>query len=553
MLLDVRPDHLKMVQNILQRFVPDREVWAFGSRAKWLAKEYSDLDLCVLGETPLSFSTLGLLEEAFDESDLPYKVDVVDWATTSSSFQQIIQRDKVVVQGVGRVSPSDQATEISRCDNLTYGTDWQVYKLGDLIYVKHGFAFKSEYFSEVPTEYQLVTPGNFAIGGGFQLGKGKYYSGTVPSNYVLKKGDVVVTMTDLSRAADTLGYSALIPETVGTTWLHNQRVGLVEVKPEAPIRLGYLHYLLRSKEYRHCVVSSATGSTVKHTAPSRICDFQFSLPSVAEQEEIGKVLGTLDDRIALLRETNATLEGIAQALFKSWFVDFDPVHAKQQGIAPAGMDETTAALFPDGFETSELGLVPRGWKVETIYNVASVIYGAPFASKKFTSEKVGKPLVRIRDLKDEMPGIYTDEIHPKGYLIQPGDIVVGMDGEFRAYLWGGEPAWLNQRVCVFAPKQGVPAIFVHRSVIPLLAQVEATETATTVIHLGKNDIDRFKVVAPHKPVLEVFDAITSPLYARVVENKQQAQTLSTLRDTLLPRLISGQLRLSAAMLDEVKA
>lgn len=98
MLLDIRPDHLKIVQNILQAFIPEREVWAFGSRAKGTAKRYSDLDLCVVGETPLSFQTLGLMEEAFDLSDLPYKVDVVDWATTSESFRKIIEREKVNVQ-----------------------------------------------------------------------------------------------------------------------------------------------------------------------------------------------------------------------------------------------------------------------------------------------------------------------------------------------------------------------------------------------------------------------------------------------------------------------
>ncbi len=106
MLLDLRTDHLKIAQDILQKFVPERAVWAFGSRAKWTAKEYSDLDLCIVGKTPLSFRTLGLLQEAFEDSDLPYKVDVVDWATTSDSFRKIIERDRVVVQraAVGRVS-----------------------------------------------------------------------------------------------------------------------------------------------------------------------------------------------------------------------------------------------------------------------------------------------------------------------------------------------------------------------------------------------------------------------------------------------------------------
>lgn len=275
---------------------------------------------------------------------------------------------------------------------------------------------------------------------------------------------------------------------------------------------------------------------------------KFNIPilSFEEQRQIGSLLRTLDDRIALLRDTNTTLEAIAQAMFKSWFVDFDPVHAKQQGRTPEGMDEATAALFPDSFEESELGLVPKGWEVDTVYNISTVIYGAPFASSKFNTDQLGKPLIRIRDLKDEAPGTYTDEIHPKGYLVQPGDIVVGMDGEFRAYLWGGQPAWLNQRVCVFAPKLGVSSAFVRLSITSLLAAVEASETATTVIHLGKNDIDRFRVRIPDAKVLEEFGNRVNTLYEKIVESKLMAATLSSLRDTLLPRLISGQLRLPEA-------
>ena len=150
-------------------------------------------------------------------------------------------------------------------------------------------------------------------------------------------------------------------------------------------------------------------------------------PPLVVQRSAANVLKNLDDRIALLRETNATLEAIAQALFKSWFVDFDPVHAKARGEPPQGMDDATAALFPDSFEESDLGMVPKGWRVGSIYDIASVIYGAPFASKKFNTENLGIPLIRIRDLKSENPGVYTEEIHPKGYLVQPGDLVVGMD------------------------------------------------------------------------------------------------------------------------------
>ena len=434
-------------------------------------------------------------------------------------------------------------------------SEWPITTLSDLITVKHGFAFKGEFFSNEPSPFQLTTPGNFAIGGGFLLGKGKYYTGPILADYVLIKGDLIVTMTDLSQAADTLGFSALVPETQGTTWLHNQRVGRVLIKSGAQVYKDFLHYLMRSNDYRHWVVSSATGSTVKHTSPDRICAYQFPLPPLKTQRTMAEVLSALDNRITLLRETNGTLEAIAQALFKSWFVDFDPVRAKAEGLEPEGLDATTAALFPDSFEESELGLVPNGWNVRSVYDVARVIYGAPFASKRFNTEGVGAPLVRIRDLKHESPGVYTDENHPKGYMIQPGDLVVGMDGEFRAYLWGGNPAWLNQRVCVFAPEPTVPAAFVHRSIMPLLAAVEASETATTVIHLGKNDIDRFRVVVPSQKVLADFAAVVEPIYARIVENKQTAFSLSALRDTLLPRLISGQLRLPEAevMVEEICA
>ena len=305
----------------------------------------------------------------------------------------------------------------------------------------------------------------------------------------------------------------------------------------------FIRYILDSDIFQGYIHNLATGSTIKNVSLKLMRDFQFRLPPFAIQQQISAILSALDDRISLLRETSTTLESIAQALYKSWFVDFDPVRAKQQGTDPQGMDATTAALFPDSFEDSELGEVPKGWRVDSIYTAAKLIYGAPFASSKFNSEGVGKPLVRIRDLKDEAPVVFTPEEHPKGYKLKPGDIVVGMDGEFRAYLWGGEEAWLNQRVCVFAPLQGFPSTFLHRAIIPILAAVEASETATTVIHLGKNDIDRFRIVIPNQTILTAFGDITDSIYKRIVEQKQMARTLATLRDTLLPRLISGQLRL----------
>lgn len=242
--IDLRPDHAKIVHEIIARHLPAGvSVRVFGSRAKWTAKPHSDLDLALKGKEPLPRSVLGDLAEAFSESDLPFRVDVVDWQTVTPSFQAVIDRDGKPLS-------------------------WPIVGLGNLIDIKHGFAFKGEYFSDEPTDNVLVTPGNFAIGGGFQINKLKFYDGPVPDDYVLQTGDVVVTMTDLSKQADTLGYSAIIPSS-RYRFLHNQRVGRVLLKSD-DADLTFIAWLLRTSAYRTTVIGSATGSTVKHTSPGQI-------------------------------------------------------------------------------------------------------------------------------------------------------------------------------------------------------------------------------------------------------------------------------------------
>lgn len=341
-------------------------------------------------------------------------------------------------------------------------------------------------------------------------------------------------------------FAAISPNDEGS--LLAQRVS--RVRAQEGVSQDYLRYVICNDSFTQYVQAVHTGTSIPHISKGQIENFEVVVPPLEDQLRIATALISIDDRITLLRETNATLEAIAQALFKSWFVDFDPVRAKMEGRTPEGMDEATAALFPDGFEPSELRDVPRGWGIGSVYDISKVIYGAPFASKLFKAASPGRPLVRIRDLKDERPGIFTEEIHPKGYLLKPGDIAVGMDGEFRAYVWGGETAWLNQRVCVFHPINGAGSAFVRLSVAPLLAAVEASETATTVIHLGKNDIDRFRIILPSSTVLHAFASVVESVYERLVLNKQEIKTLSTLRDTLLPRLISGQLRLPKATFND---
>jgi len=267
-----------------------------------------------------------------------------------------------------------------------------------------------------------------------------------------------------------------------------------------------------------------------------------TLPPIGTQRAIARILGALDDKIELNRRMSETLEAMARALFKSWFVDFDPVRTKSEG-RDLGLPIQVSELFPHSFKDSELGQIPSGWEVHDIYTITDVIYGAPYKSTLFNEERRGKPLIRIRDLETHDPGIFTPEIHPRGYLVQAGDLIVGMDGEFRAHLWRGPDSWLNQRLCCFKAKVGIPRAFVHYSIEKLLDFFERSKTGTTVIHLGKSDIDTFRVLVPPMPVLLKFAGIARPLDARVVSTAQESRLLATLRDALLPRLISGELRI----------
>lgn len=311
----------------------------------------------------------------------------------------------------------------------------------------------------------------------------------------------------------------------------------------------FVHYLLASLDFS----PFSDKSSVPGVNRNHLHLMPVPLPPLAEQQAIAEVLGALDDKIELNRRMNTTLEELARTIFRSWFVDFDPVHAKAEGRAPFGMDADTAALFPDSFVPSELGDIPAGWTAGSVYDLSRVIYGAPFASKDFNTTGAGVPLLRIRDLTTSSPQISTEQRHPKGEMVQAGDILVGMDGEFRAYLWIGPEAWLNQRVSKFVPTPPANELFLKYSLEAPLNFFERSKTGTTVIHLGKADIDTMRMIRPSPGVLAAYSRIAQPFALKVVTNAQESRTLAELRDTLLPKLLSGEITVKAAERELVSA
>lgn len=287
----------------------------------------------------------------------------------------------------------------------------------------------------------------------------------------------------------------------------------------------FIYYLVSSSLVKEPAIKSMVGSSGRQRVQIDVIqNLLLKVPELKTQRAIASILKGLDDKIGENNKVNHNLQQQFQALFDSWFKRFEP--------------------FSQPKYESELGLIPEGWGIKDIYSISSIIYGAPFSSKLFNDEHNGAPIVRIRDLKTQNTSTYTTEIHPKGYLIKNGDIVVGMDGEFRPYIWGSGEAWLNQRVCVFENKRPKGKVFLYCSIKPLLNLIEQTEVATTVIHIGKQDFDAFRIVMPPIEILNAFDDITAPMYNRIVNNIMENHRLSALRDTLLPRLMSGEIDVS---------
>jgi type I restriction enzyme S subunit len=436
--------------------------------------------------------------------------------------------------------------------------EWEETSLAAIMDVKHGFAFSGEKIRDEPPGDILLTPGNFAIGGGFKGDKFKYFDGEVPVDYVLSEGDLVVTMTDLSKQADTLGYPALVPKPCGLRFLHNQRLGKVLIKNGADLDKGFLFYLLRTAEYRHEVLASATGTTVKHTSPARILAHKASIPPLAEQKAIAAVLGALDDKIELNRRMNAKLEEMARALFQSWFVDFDPVRAKLDGRQPVGLDPATAALFPDSFQDSEAGNIPKGWEVAKLKELTSKIGSGATprgGSEVYVDE--GPALIRSQNVYDyefRWSGLarLTDKSAEelKNVEVMKNDVLLNITGDSILRTCVVDPAALparvNQHVAIIRAINDIPAHYLHLCLVQesMKSFLIGMSAGATRHAITKGHLESIDVLKPSTLVLKAFEQRTTPWFAQIDGNRSQSRTLATLRDMLLPKLLSGELQLN---------
>lgn len=401
--------------------------------------------------------------------------------------------------------------------------EWKEVRLGNVceIYGRIGFrGYTTNDLVDTPKEGAISLSPKNIINGELNLEQctyikwDKYYESP---EIMINPNEIVITKTGSS-----VGRTTFVRRVVHPMTLNPQLVVLKNISENAE----FLSYYIKSALFQSVLKSIVVGSAIPTLSQKNLANIMINVPKeVEDQRRIASILSSLDRKIELNNKINADLEEMAQAIFKNWFIDFEP--------------------FKDGkFVDSELGMIPEGWKVGSPYEYVKVVYGAPYKSAKFNDNGEGLPLIRIRDLKDCNPQFYTPEILPQTEYVNMGDIVAGMDAEFIPHIWKGNTGLLNQRVCKLMPQQtSISNLFVLYLMKPELEFVQSYKTGTTVSHLGKADIDKFVVVLPPLKVVEECSKILDSILQRIKNISAESRTLSLLRDTLLPRLMSGEIEI----------
>ena len=424
--------------------------------------------------------------------------------------------------------------------------------LGSYIRVKHGCAFKGEYFTEAETPDVLVTPGNFAIGGGFLADKPKYYAGPVPDDYILQEGDLVVTMTDLSKAGDTLGYPALVPRMLGRRYLHNQRIGLVEIKEGAEADKRFLFYRLRASDYKHHILATASGSTVRHTSPGRIREFETTLPAITEQRAIAGVLGSLDEKIEQNQRTARALEQLARAIFRAWFVAFEPVKARAASAASfPSMPQPVFDALPTRFVDSEIGPVPEKWEVGGIRSMAT-LSKVQVKPQEHLSDAFEHFSIPAFDAGMRAVVAFGEAIKSNKFLVPEGCVLLSKLNPRIPRVWLPPPPRGRQQIAsteflVFVARTALDRHYLYcqfqQSTFREELAQSASGTSNSHQRVRPDDVLHKAVIVPPPAIRKGFADVADPLFALSAANHAESAMLAKVRDYLLPKLLTGQVRL----------
>ncbi len=435
--------------------------------------------------------------------------------------------------------------------------EWQSVLLGDVADLLTGYPFKSKYYTNDENDPRLVGGDNIVQGRLRWDNVRRWPRAMVEglNSYWLRPGDVLLAMDrpwiDAGLKRATVGTGDLPALLIQRT---------ARIRGGNRLDTGFLRYVISSPAFTQYVLGVQTGTTIPHISPAQIRAFRFLLAPLTKQRAIARILGALDDKIELNRKMNETLEAMARALFKSWFVDFDPVRAKAQGRPPSGMDAETAKLFPNKLVDSELGPIPHGWRIAKLVELTTKIGSGATprgGDKAYVDE--GVAFIRSQNVYDSaftwsgLVYITDDEANRlAGVTVREEDVLLNITGASILRTCVVEPSVLparvNQHVAIVRSRPGIPSRFIHNHLLMpetkgYLIGMDAGASRQAVT---KGHIESVLVVEPPSDILAEWQNHVEPLYTYGTAMRCESQTLARLRDTLLPRLLSGELSVAAA-------
>ena len=527
-MIDLNPKHLATVQRILTEHVPKCEVRAFGSRVKWTAEDYSDLDLAVVGSEPLTLRQLRRLKEAFEESDLPIRVDVVDWQSLADWFKEVIAAEYEVIQKMELLKESSQI-ELNTVDQ------WQQTTLGEICNMRAGIVFPRILQGKRSGKYP------FAKVSDMNLPENAICIWST-NNYIdeddlscLKGQPFPAGCTVFAKIGEGLKQNRL-RFLVGPTIIDNNMMGAIPITERVDPR--FFFYALSQFDFGRF----AEGTALPYLTVDVLSALSFHLPPLSNQRAIAHILGTLDEKIELNRQMNQTLEAMARAIFKSWFVDFDPVQAKMEGRQPLGMDAATAALFPSAFQDSPLGKIPEEWEVGTVGEEFNLTMGQSPPGSTYNEDGDGLPFYQGRkDFGFRYPArrVYCNA---PTRLAKKDDTLVSVRAPVGDINMVEEKCCIGRGVAAIRHKTGSRS-YTYYAMQFLREDFALYEAEGTVFGaINKTGFQTLPQLRPSDGIIEAFEGVVYPLDQSIGNNESQSRTLSQIRDALLPKLLSGKVR-----------
>lgn len=402
-----------------------------------------------------------------------------------------------------------------------FNNEWNKQELGKLVNLENGFAFKSKYFQIEPTNVIVLTPGSVSVGGGFQSGKGQFYdvNQIVPDKYVFKPRDLFITMTDLTPAAQALGFPAIIPDD-GNTYLHNQRLGkLVGFKGD----LDFLFYLFCTPKKQKEIVLTSSGTTVKHTSPSKFLNRYSYLPEKNEQTKIGNYFQQIDKLITLHQKKHDKLLNLKKSLLEK-------MYPKQ--------DRKEPEIRFKGFSGE--------WEEKTLGENSDLLTGNPFDSKKFSKD--GIFLVRginvkrgYLDISEDISEYWPTSHDLERFLLKDDDVVIQMDGALIGKSYAKIqskhlPALLVQRVTRIR-SSNIDSEFTYQSIQrDFLKYISRIKTETAVPHLSLNDIRSFFISTPKEKEQKKIGNFFKQLDTLLNHHQAQLKKLNNIKQACLEKM-----------------